>query len=345
MKRFRLIAPAAITATEFACSACLGVLLALASGRAEDWPMQGRDKTRNAVSPEKGAPVEWDVKTGRNIKWRAPVGYITWADPVVAEGLVWVGTNNDPPSAPRLKEDAPVLKCFRERDGQPIWQFVALSTNGLPRGDYLGFHSSPLIEAGHAWLTTRYGQVHCFDVSSLYQEAVAPKLLPRPVWTLDLHQSLGVWPFYSVTSGGETCSIGASYRGRIYIITGNGIAGWQGMDGKLYGLVIAASFDGFVHCLNAQTGQRYWRHDVRAPVLTSPLIVDGKVYVADLDGKVCVLALSKEKSLLFTHNLGESPINSSPIFANGVLYIAANGELFAIQQGASSPPPENPVKP
>jgi hypothetical protein len=39
----------------------------------------------------------------------------------------------------------------------------------------------------------------------------------------------------------------------------------------------------------------------------------------DLDGKVCVLALSKEKSLLFTHSLGKGPINSSPIFANGVL--------------------------
>jgi hypothetical protein len=39
---------------------------------AADWPMGGRDFTRNPVSPEKGAPVDWQVKTNefpaRNIR-------------------------------------------------------------------------------------------------------------------------------------------------------------------------------------------------------------------------------------------------------------------------------------
>jgi hypothetical protein len=33
--------------------------------------MLGRGKTRNPVSPEGNAPIEWDMKTGRNIKWKA----------------------------------------------------------------------------------------------------------------------------------------------------------------------------------------------------------------------------------------------------------------------------------
>src|SRR4030095_7850419 len=66
------------------------VLLTAGPLRAEDWPMLGRDKTRNPVSPEKGAPVEWDIKTGRNVKWRATLGWFAWADPVVADGLVWL---------------------------------------------------------------------------------------------------------------------------------------------------------------------------------------------------------------------------------------------------------------
>src|SRR6476660_6822843 len=75
------------------------ILILLASGilHAEDWPMLGRDKTRNPVSPEHEAPIEWDVKTGRNIKWRAALGSITVSEPIVADGLVWIGTNNDPP--------------------------------------------------------------------------------------------------------------------------------------------------------------------------------------------------------------------------------------------------------
>jgi hypothetical protein len=30
--------------------------------RAEDWPAFGRDATRNAVSPEKGPSVRWQVE-------------------------------------------------------------------------------------------------------------------------------------------------------------------------------------------------------------------------------------------------------------------------------------------
>lgn len=466
---------------------------------AEDWPMLGRDKTRNPVSPEKGAPVEWDVKTGRNIKWRAALGWCSMDEPVIADGLVWVGTNTGE------KKDAPVLKCFRDSDGKPVWQFVALPANGVSRSyGFLGFHSSPLIEDGRAWLTTRYGEVHCFDLSPLRTGAAEPK----PVWKLNMIQSLGVAPFYQVMSDGRTCSIGAAWRDRIYVITGNGITGLEG-DGKyslevrspdapslvcldrnsgkvlwqdsspgkdilqgqwgsplvgeiggrgqviapmgdgwlrsfdaltgellwklninlphvtkrddknhflnvpvLYGgrifiggghdwemgigpgslfcidptrrgdvspeledgpgkgkpnpnsavvwqlpsfgrtmglvavhdgMVIAASFDGTLHCLDAGTGHPYWHHDLRGYVHGSPLIVDGKIYVGTEEGEMFVFALSKEKSLLFTNEF-EGPVYASPIFANGVLYLSVAGELLAIQQGTSSPPPPKPAK-
>jgi outer membrane protein assembly factor BamB len=104
------------------------------------------------------------------------------------------------------------------------------------------------------------------------------------------------------------------------------------------GLLIAPDFAGYVHCLDAATGRTNWIHDMKAHILGSPLIVDGKIYVGDEDGNMSVFALSKVKSLLFTQNF-EAPIASAPIFANGVLYLAAGGTLYAIQQGASSPPP------
>ena len=40
----------------------LAALTALAAGLtalADDWPTLGRDRTHNAVSPEKGAPADW----------------------------------------------------------------------------------------------------------------------------------------------------------------------------------------------------------------------------------------------------------------------------------------------
>jgi hypothetical protein len=76
--------------------------------------MFGRDQTRNAVSPETNPPISWNIKTGQNIKWKAEIGGFTFATPVVANGLVWIGTNNENPRDPTVKERAGVLMCFRE---------------------------------------------------------------------------------------------------------------------------------------------------------------------------------------------------------------------------------------
>jgi precorrin-6B methylase 2 len=96
------------------------------------------------------------------------------------------------------------------------------------------------------------------------------------------------------------------------------------------GLVIAPELSGFVHCLDAETGERYWTHDVLDSILSSPLIVDGKVYVGDEDGEVCIFELSKEKKVL-GERIMPNFVYSSPVFANGVLYIAAQNQLYAIQ--------------
>ena len=57
------------TFSALALAACLAVPMPTLF--ADDWPMLGRDSTRNSVSPEKNPPLDWDVKTGRNIKWRS----------------------------------------------------------------------------------------------------------------------------------------------------------------------------------------------------------------------------------------------------------------------------------
>src|SRR5262245_38517325 len=106
---------AARRARPFAMLSVLSGLICVTSGgRAEDWPMPGRDKTRNPVSPERNAPIEWDAKTGRNIKWKAELGSVTVSEPIVSDGLVWIGTNNDPPRDPTLKGPGGVLACLRE---------------------------------------------------------------------------------------------------------------------------------------------------------------------------------------------------------------------------------------
>jgi len=65
----------------------------------------------------------------------------------------------------------------------------------------------------------------------------------------------------------------------------------------------------------------------------STLVADGKVYVGDEDGDLVVFEAGKEKKILSTTNLG-APIYSTPVVANGVLYVSSNTHLFAFQAAA-----------
>ena len=51
-------------------------------GKPGDWPMLGRTSVRSPVVHQGNAPVEWNAKTGQNIKWSAKLGSQTYGTPV-----------------------------------------------------------------------------------------------------------------------------------------------------------------------------------------------------------------------------------------------------------------------
>jgi outer membrane protein assembly factor BamB len=95
------------------------------------------------------------------------------------------------------------------------------------------------------------------------------------------------------------------------------------------GLVYAAETDGFLHCLDAKTGQHYWEEDLKSAVWASPLWVDGKVYMPDDGGNVHIFAHGKEKKSINTIDMEEA-VKAAPVVANGVLYLVTDKHLFAI---------------
>ncbi len=107
------------------------------------------------------------------------------------------------------------------------------------------------------------------------------------------------------------------------------------------GLLFLADFSGFVHCLDAETGKLQWVHDMKAHMWGSTLVADGKVYVGDEDGDFTVLAASKEKKVLSEINLGAS-VYSTPIVANGVLYVSSQTHLFGFHDSARAATDEVP---
>ncbi len=59
-----------------------------------DWPQWGGWTGRNNTPLGKNIPATWDIDDGTNIKWSAKLGSQTYGNPVVANGKVYVGTNN-----------------------------------------------------------------------------------------------------------------------------------------------------------------------------------------------------------------------------------------------------------
>jgi outer membrane protein assembly factor BamB len=99
------------------------------------------------------------------------------------------------------------------------------------------------------------------------------------------------------------------------------------------GVVYEADFSGFLHALDAKTGQPYWTHDLFAAVWGSPMLIDGKIYLGDEDGDVVIMQEGKVKKVLGEINMGSS-VYSTVVPANGVLYISNRNQLFALADAA-----------
>jgi outer membrane protein assembly factor BamB len=108
-------------------------------------------------------------------------------------------------------------------------------------------------------------------------------------------------------------------------------------------LLFIADFAGLFHCLDAKTGKVHWTHDMFAAVWGSPLIAADHVYVGDEDGDVAVFGLSADPKAAMTRKEGTdelapisemqmgSSVYSTPIVANGALFISTSNKLFALQ--------------
>jgi outer membrane protein assembly factor BamB len=468
--------------TAFVLVALLGVTvaqLAASDPGTGSWPMWGGTPDRNQVSNMKNVPAEWDVKTKKNIKWVAELGSQSYGNPVVAGGMVFVGTNNELLRDPKQGGDRGVLMAFRESDGQFLWQHTHPKLEAGRANDwpFQGVASSPLVEGDHLYYVSNRGVVHALDIQGFRDnendgpfkdEKLTGQNDADIIWTFDMIEEVGSYPhnlsnsspvisgdliFLSTSNGQDeshvhipsprapsiialnkttgklvwednsvedrilhgqwsTPSVG-TIGGVLQVVSAQGdgwVRGYEAQTGKklwefdtnpkdsvwprtrneliatpvifqdvvyiangqdpehgegighMYaidgskrgditktgliwhfdkirrsistaavadGLVYVSDFSGYLHCLDAKTGQEYWQHDLLAAVWASPILIDGKVYLGDEDGDIVVLAHGKEKKVLAEMNMG-SAVYGTIVPANGVLFINNRSQLFAI---------------
>jgi outer membrane protein assembly factor BamB len=444
-----------------------------------NWPMWGGTPDRNQVSNMKNVPTEWDVKTKKNIKWVAELGSQSYGNPVVADGMVFVGTNNELARDPKQGGDRGVQMAFRESDGQFMWQHTHPKLEAGRANDwpFQGVASSPLVEDKKLYYVSNRGVVICLDTQGFRDnenngpfkdEKLTGQNDADIIWQFDMIEEVGSYPhnmsnsspvimgdlIYVSTSNGQdeshvhipsprapsiialnkntgklvwednsvedrilhgqwsTPAVGTIggvmqvvsaqgdgwvrgyeaesgkklwefdtnpkdavwprtrneliatpviYQNVVYIANGQdpehgeGVGHMYAIDatkrgditktGQIWhfdkirrsistaaiadGLVYVSDFSGYLHCLDAKTGQEYWNHDLLAAVWASPFLIDGKVYLGDEDGDVVVMAHGKEKKQLAEMNMG-SAVYGTVVPANGVLFINNRSQLFAI---------------
>lgn len=95
------------------------------------------------------------------------------------------------------------------------------------------------------------------------------------------------------------------------------------------GLLYAAELEGYLHCLDARTGKVQWSYDFKSNIWGSPFYADGKVYQGTEDGDVYIFRHGKMPNEPGKVEM-ETPIKSTPVAANGVLYILTDAKLYAI---------------
>jgi outer membrane protein assembly factor BamB len=188
----------------------LGALRTTPLGAASDpgsaeWPMWGGTPDRNMVSSMKNLPSDWDVKSKKNVKWVADLGSQSYGNPVVAGGMVFVGTNNELLRDPKQPGDRGVLMAFRETDGQFLWQqtHVKLESGRANDWPFQGVASSPLVENGRLYYTSNRGIVFCLDIEGFHDkendgpvtdEKLAGLGDADVIWSFDMMEEVGSYP-------------------------------------------------------------------------------------------------------------------------------------------------------
>jgi len=271
----------------------------------------------------------------------------TASSPASYGGLVFTGTSNGRNegrvSVPAPK--APSLIAVDRDTGKLVWQVNEVGDRILdgqwtsPAVGSIGGVVQVIMGEGDGWVRG-------------YEALTGKKL-----WEFDTNPKDSAWP----KTRNEIVSTPVIWQNKVFIANGQDPEAGQG-PGHLYaidatkrgditdsgrlwqydkikrsmstgaiynGLLFYADFTGYLHCLDVNTGHPYWTHDTLSAVWGSPMAIDGKVYLGDEDGDVLVMEAGKQEKLIATNAMG-SNVYSTPVPANGTLFVTSRDRLFAI---------------
>ena len=246
------------------------------------------------------------------------------SSPVVWGDMIYVSTSNghDESHVNVPSPRAPAIIALNKTTGKLVWEDNSVEDRILhgqwstPTVATIGTDVQVISGQGDGWVRG--------------YEAVTGKKL----WEFDTNPKDSVWP----RTRNEIIATPVVYKNRVYLANGQdpehgeGVGHFYAIDPTKRGditktglvfhfdkirrsvstaaivddLIYLPDFSGFFHCIDANTGQEYWVHDMTSAIWGSALVVDGKVYLGNEDGDIVILATGKEKKVLGTMNMGSA---------------------------------------
>src|SRR5918992_1480906 len=284
------------------------------------------------------------------------------SSPVAWGDFVYVSTSNgqDESHVNVPAPKAPAIVAVNKKTGKLVWEDASPGAKILhgqwstPTVGKIGGVDQAIMGQGDGWVRG-------------YEAATGKKL-----WEFDTNPKESTWP----KTRNEIISTPVIYEDKVYLANGQDPEHGEGV-GHMYaidatkrgditttgmvwhydkirrsistpaikdGIIYQPDFSGFLHAIDAKTGTPYWVHDLFAAVWGSPMLIDGKIYLGDEDGDVVIMEEGKTKKVIGELNMGSS-VYSTPVPANGALYISNRNQLFALSEAAAGKPPTTAQKP
>ncbi len=287
----------------------------------------------------------------------AVVAAAIYTTPVATDGLVYVGT---------YTAQGGRMYALGMTDGEIIWEYPR---GGAYMGAIVG---DPVISDDTLYVGSSDGKVHALALSTFTRrwesERLADKLWTSPVvvgdtlyvttfdgviYALSAETGATLDRVFELEAGFATSPVvhgriiyAGSFDGHLYAIDidsaetvwrfpqGGAAGGWFWADPLVHeGVVYAGSLDGRLYLIDAETGDRVGDFDAGSPFVSSPVIMDDVLIVADQSGDVYGFELSsalQDRAVeTVIARLGaevESPFCASEGFA----YIRADNTLYVV---------------
>ncbi|HEX4129808.1 MAG TPA: PQQ-binding-like beta-propeller repeat protein [Pirellulales bacterium] len=262
--------------------------------------------------------------------WRVDLGPVvsqhsTGSSPIVYDGMVVIGNDQDGPIKENPNEGVSFLVALDCRDGRQHWR--------TPRENAVVSYSTPCV------FRPKQGKPQLIFNSQAHGITSIDPATGKVNWELGVFDKRSVSSpivaagliFGTTGSGGGGSYVAAVRPGPqpelAYKITS--MAPYVPTLVANDKLLFLWSDKGIVSCVDVQTGEGIWRERVGGNYSGSPVIVDGKLYCIAEDGTVAVLAAGPEYKQLGENPLGEAS-HSTPAVADGRMYLRTYSHLISV---------------